>query len=35
LLPLGGSSDDMAKDMRRQYDYWGPVVKRIGFSAES
>jgi tripartite-type tricarboxylate transporter receptor subunit TctC len=35
LLPLGSSSDDMAKDMRRQYDYWGPVVKRIGFSAES
>jgi len=35
LLPLGGSSDEMAKDMRRQYDYWGPVVKRIGFSAES
>lgn len=35
LLPLGGSSDDMAKDMRRQYDYWGPVVKRIGFTADS
>jgi len=35
LLPLGGSSDDMAKDMRRQFDYWGPVVKRIGFTADS
>ena len=35
LLPVGGSSDEMAKDMRRQYDYWGPVVKRIGFTAES
>jgi tripartite-type tricarboxylate transporter receptor subunit TctC len=35
LLPLGGSSDDMAKDMRRMYDYWGPIVKRIGFTAES
>jgi tripartite-type tricarboxylate transporter receptor subunit TctC len=35
LLPVGGSSDEMAKDMRRQYEYWGPVVKRIGFTAES
>jgi|694.fasta_scaffold144451_1 tripartite-type tricarboxylate transporter receptor subunit TctC len=35
LLPLGGSSDEMAKDMRRQFDYWGPVVKRIGFTADS
>jgi len=35
LLPVGGSSEDMAKDMRRLYDYWGPIVKRIGFSADS
>ena len=35
LQPLGGSSEDMAKEMRRLYDQWGPIVKRIGFTAES
>jgi hypothetical protein len=25
----------MARDMKKQYDYWGPSVKRIGFTAES
>jgi len=35
LTPLGGTPDDMARDMKRQYDYWGPIVKRIGFTAES
>ena len=35
LQPRGGSSEEMAKDMRRLYDYWGPIVKRIGFTAES
>lgn len=35
LVPLGGSPDDMAKDLKRQFDFWGPIVKRIGFTAES
>ena len=35
LTPLGGTPDDMARDMKRQYDHWGPIVKRIGFTAES
>ena len=35
LTPLGGSADEMAKDLRRQFEYWGPIVKRIGFTAES
>ena len=35
LTPLGGTPDDMARDMKRQFDYWGPIVKRIGFTAES
>jgi len=25
----------MAKEMRRLYEQWGPIVKRIGFTAES
>lgn len=35
LVPLGGSPDDMTKDLKRQLDFWGPIVKRIGFTAES
>lgn len=35
LSPLGSSPDGMAKEMRRLYEQWGPIVKRIGFTAES
>ena len=35
LSPLGSSPEEMAKEMRRLYEQWGPIVKRIGFTAES
>jgi len=35
MSPLGSSPEDMAKEMRRLYEFWGPIVKRIGFTAES
>ncbi len=35
LLPLGGTADAMAKDLKVQFDYWAPIVKKIGFTAES
>ena len=35
LSTLGSSPEEMAKDMRRLYEQWGPIVKRIGFTAES
>ena len=35
LTTLGSSPDEMAKDMRRLFEQWGPIVKRIGFTAES
>lgn len=35
LVPLGGTPEAMAKDMKAQFDAWGPIVKRIGFTAES
>ena len=35
LSPLGSSPDEMTKEMRRLYEQWGPIVKRIGFTAES
>jgi len=34
-VPVGGTPEDMARDMKKQYDHWGPIVKRIGFTAES
>lgn len=35
LVPVGGTPEAMAKDMKAQYDHWGPIVKKIGFTAES
>ena len=35
LVPIGGTADAMAKDLKAQFDAWGPIVKKIGFTAES
>lgn len=35
MVPMGGSADDMAKSMRHYFEFWGPLVKKIGFTAES
>ena len=35
LLPVGGTPEQMAKDQKAQYDAWGPIVKKIGFTAEA
>jgi tripartite-type tricarboxylate transporter receptor subunit TctC len=35
LSPLGSSPEEMAKEMRRLFEQWGPIVKRIGLTAES
>ena len=35
MVPVGGSADDMAKSMQYYFDFWGPLVKKIGFTAES
>jgi tripartite-type tricarboxylate transporter receptor subunit TctC len=35
MVPVGGSPEDMVRDMKKQFDAWGPIVKRIGFTAES
>lgn len=35
MYPLGSSPENMAKEMRRLYELWGPIVKRVGFTAES
>jgi tripartite-type tricarboxylate transporter receptor subunit TctC len=35
MVPLGGSPEDMAKSMQYYFEFWGPLVKKIGFTAES
>ena len=35
LVPLGGTAEDMAADLKKQLAFWGPILKRIGFTAES
>ena len=35
LIPHGGTPDDMARSQKAEYDRWGPLIKRIGFTAES
>ena len=35
LIPYGGTPDDMARSQRAEFERWGPLIKRIGFTAES
>lgn len=35
LIPYGGSAEDMARSQKAEYDRWGPLIKKIGFTAES
>jgi tripartite-type tricarboxylate transporter receptor subunit TctC len=35
MVPVGGSAEDMSRSMQYYYDFWGPLVKKIGFTAES
>ncbi|MBW8467981.1 MAG: Bug family tripartite tricarboxylate transporter substrate binding protein [Thiobacillus sp.] len=35
MVPLGGTPEEMAKSMKYYYDFWNPLVKKIGFTAES
>ena len=35
LLPQGGTAEEMARSQRAEYERWGPLVKRIGFTADS
>lgn len=35
LVARGSTPDELAQSLREQYDRWGPLVKRIGFTAES
>jgi tripartite-type tricarboxylate transporter receptor subunit TctC len=35
LIPYGGTADDMAFSQKREFDRWGPLIKKVGFTAES
>lgn len=35
LIPFGGSVEDMARSQKLEFDRWGPLIKKIGFTAES
>jgi tripartite-type tricarboxylate transporter receptor subunit TctC len=35
MQPVGGTAAQMAADQKAQFDAWGPIVKKIGFTAEA
>ena len=35
LIPHGSTPEEQARWQKAEYDTWGPLIKRIGFSAES
>jgi len=35
LIARGSTADEMAKSQQAEFERWGPLVKRIGFTAES
>ena len=35
LIPFGGTPEDQARSAKLEFDRWGPLIKKIGFTAES
>ena len=35
LIPFGGTPEDQARSQKVELDRWGPLIKKIGFTAES
>ncbi|MDP3225906.1 MAG: twin-arginine translocation pathway signal protein, partial [Rubrivivax sp.] len=35
LVAHGSTQDEMARSQRAELERWGPLVKRIGFTADS
>jgi tripartite-type tricarboxylate transporter receptor subunit TctC len=35
LIPMGMTPDEMLKSQRAEFERWGPLVKKIGFTADS
>jgi tripartite-type tricarboxylate transporter receptor subunit TctC len=35
LIPFGGTPADQLKSSQVEFERWGPLIKRIGFSVDS
>jgi tripartite-type tricarboxylate transporter receptor subunit TctC len=35
LVPVGSTPEEMARSQKAEFERWGPLVKKIGFTAES
>ena len=35
LMPHGSTPEEQARWQKAEYDSWGPLIKKIGFTAES
>ena len=35
LIPFGGSVADQQRSAQAEFDRWGPLIKRIGFTVDS
>jgi hypothetical protein len=35
LIVQGSTAQEMAASQKREFERWGPLVKKIGFTAES
>jgi tripartite-type tricarboxylate transporter receptor subunit TctC len=35
LIPFGGTPEEMGRSLKVEFDRWGPLIKKVGFTAES
>jgi tripartite-type tricarboxylate transporter receptor subunit TctC len=35
LIARGSTAEELGRSQKEQYDKWGPLIKRVGFTAES
>jgi tripartite-type tricarboxylate transporter receptor subunit TctC len=35
LIPFGGTPEEMGRSQKVEFDRWGPLIKKVGFTAES
>ena len=35
LIPFGGTTADMIRSQKAEFERWGPLIKKVGFTAES
>jgi tripartite-type tricarboxylate transporter receptor subunit TctC len=35
LIAQGSTAEEMARSQRAEFERWGPLVKKVGFTAES